>query len=53
MQLRISIWRISTLSVISTQSEEPVAQINIAHIAQNAEEFLRDKNVGHIAVNNL
>jgi len=28
--------------VISAQSDEPVAQIDIAHIAQNADDFFRN-----------
>ena len=42
-QFRISIWRISTISVISSHSEEPVANFNIANLYKNAEEFLLNK----------
>ena len=39
----IPIWRKRTISVISSYSEEPVANFNIANLNKSAEEFLPDK----------
>ena len=43
MHFRIPIWRKRTISVISSHSEEPVANFNIANLNKSAEEFLPDK----------
>ena len=40
---RILIWRKHTVSVISSHSEEPVANLNIANLNKSVEEFLPDK----------
>jgi len=39
----IPIWRKRTISVISSHSEEPVANFNIANLNKSAEEYLPDK----------
>jgi len=40
---RIPIWRKRIVSVISSHSEEPVVNFNIANLNKSAEEFLPDK----------
>ena len=40
---RIPIWPKRTVSVISSHSEEPVANFNIANLNKSAEEFLPEK----------
>ena len=40
--LNMVIWRISTISLISTHREEPVAHFNIANLNKSAEEFSPD-----------
>ena len=41
--LLIPIWRKRTISMISSHSEEPVANFNIANLNKSAEEFFLDK----------
>ena len=38
-----NIWQKGTFSVISSHSEKPVANFNIAKLNKSAEEFLPDK----------